>query len=134
MAKTTGYDTPIMLTKTQKQLLAEFGLPMDFEHLTDDQYFAIDKRMSNEMMTKGTNDSGDGLNDYGELCKSVIIALPDDLVKQRTLQNAKRSSEAKPRLSPQQFPRSKSSQHPKSIHPQRPHTGKSIGSKVAEDG
>lgn len=51
---------------------------MDFEHLTDDQHFAIDKRMSNEMMTKGINDSGDGLNDYGELCESVIIALPDD--------------------------------------------------------
>lgn len=57
---------------------------MDFEHLTDEQYFAIDERMSNEMMTKGINDSGDGLNDYGELCESVIIALPDDPVKQRT--------------------------------------------------
>lgn len=81
MAKRTRYDTPIMLTKTQKQLLAEFGLPIDFEHLTDEQYFAIDERMSNEMMTKGINDSGDGLNDYGELCESVIIALPDDPVK-----------------------------------------------------
>lgn len=30
------------------------------------------------MMTKGINDSGDGLSDYGELCRSVIIALPDD--------------------------------------------------------
>lgn len=78
MAKRTRYDTPIMLTKRQKQLLAEFGLPMDFEQLTDDQHFAIDKRMSNEMMTKGINDSGDGLNDYGKLCESVIIALPDD--------------------------------------------------------
>lgn len=78
MAKTTGYDTPIMLTKRQEQLLVEFGLPIDFEHLTDEQYFAIDERMSNEMMTKGVNDSGDGPNDYGELCESVIIALPDD--------------------------------------------------------
>lgn len=78
MAKTTRYDTPIMLTKRQKQLLAEFGLPIDFEHLTDDQYFAVDERMSNEMMTKGINDSGDGLNDYGKLCESAIIALPDD--------------------------------------------------------
>lgn len=84
MAKTTGYDTPTTLTKRQEQLLTEFGLPIDFEHLTDEQYFAIDERMSNEMMTKGINDSGDGLNDYGELCESVIIALPDDPVKQRT--------------------------------------------------
>ena len=78
MAKTTRYDTPIMLTKRQKQLLAEFGLSTDFEHLADEQYFAIDERMSNEMMTKGINDNGDDLNDYGKLCESVIIALPDD--------------------------------------------------------
>lgn len=78
MAKTTRYDTPTMLTKRQKQLLAEFGLPMDFGHLTNDQYFAIDKRMSNETMTKGINDNGDDFNDYGKLCESVIIALPDD--------------------------------------------------------
>lgn len=84
MAKTTGYDTSTTLTTRQEQLLTEFGLPIDFEHLTDKQYFAIDERMSNEMMTRGINDSGDGLNDYGELCESVIIALPDDPVKQRT--------------------------------------------------
>lgn len=84
MAKTTGYDTPTTLTTRQEQLLTEFGLPIDFEHLTDKQYFAIDERMSNEMMTRGINDSGDGLNDYGELCESVIIALPDDPVKQQT--------------------------------------------------
>lgn len=78
MAKTTRYDTPITLTKRQAQVFTEFGLPIDFEHLTDEQYFAIDKRMSLEMMTKGINDSGDGLNDYGKLCESVIIALPDD--------------------------------------------------------
>ena len=78
MAKTTRYDAPITLTNRQKQLLAEFELPIDFENLTDDQYFAIDERMSIEMMTKGINDSGDGLNDYGELCRNVIVALPDD--------------------------------------------------------
>lgn len=78
MAKTTRYDTPIMLTKRQKQLLAEFGLSTDFEHLTDEQYFAIDEHMSLEMMTKGINDNGDDLNDYGKLCESVIIALPGD--------------------------------------------------------
>ena len=78
MAKPTRYDTPIMLTKCQKQLLAEFGLSTDFEHLTDEQYFAIDERMSSEMMTKGINNIGDDLNDYGELCRSVIIALPND--------------------------------------------------------
>lgn len=78
MAETTRYGTPVALTKYQKQLLTEFGLSTDFEHLADEQYFAIDERMSNEMMTKGINASGDGLNDYGKLCESVIIALPDD--------------------------------------------------------
>lgn len=78
MAKTTRYDMPAALTKCQKQLLIEFGLSTDFEHLTDEQYFAIDERMSNEMMTKGINDNGDDLNDYGKLCESVIMALPGD--------------------------------------------------------
>ncbi len=80
MAKTTECDTPTTLTKRQEQLLTEFGLPTDFEHLTDEQYFIIDERMSLEMTTKGIDDSGDDLNDYGKLCESAIIALPDDLL------------------------------------------------------
>ncbi len=63
------------LTKRQKELLSTFGLPDDFENLTDEQYFAIDERMSDEMQLHGLAD--DGLNDYGELCESVILALPE---------------------------------------------------------
>ena len=66
----------VNLTQRQKDLLDGFGLPIDFEALTDEQYFAIDERMSSEMQLKGLAD--DGLNEYGELCESVILALPDD--------------------------------------------------------
>lgn len=66
----------VELTQRQKDLLAGFGLPTDFESLTDEQYLAIDGRMSSEMQLKGLAD--DGLNEYGELCESVILALPDD--------------------------------------------------------
>ncbi len=66
----------VNLTQRQKDLLAGFGLPIDFEALTDEQYFAIDERMSSEMQLKGLTD--DGLNEYGELCESVILALPED--------------------------------------------------------
>lgn len=63
------------LTKPQKELLSCLGLPCDFERLTDEQYFEIDDRMSQEMQLKGLSD--DGLNDYGRLCESVILALPE---------------------------------------------------------
>lgn len=64
------------LTDRQKDLLISFGLPTDFEALTDDGYFAIEERMSDEMQLRGLSD--DGLNDYGRLCESVILALPED--------------------------------------------------------
>ena len=63
------------LTKRQRELLSSFDLPDDFSNLTDEQYFAIDERVSNEMQLHGLAD--DGLNDYGKLCESVILALPD---------------------------------------------------------
>ena len=56
-------------------MLSSFDLPDDFSRLTDEQYFAIDERMSDEMQLHGL--AGDGLNDYGKLCESVILALPD---------------------------------------------------------
>lgn len=66
------------LTKEQSDLLGKFGLPTDFSSLTDDEYFAIDGKMSDELQLHGLNDAGDGLNAYGELCRSVIVALPDE--------------------------------------------------------
>lgn len=76
MAWTNRNGESVSLTNRQKELLSSFDLPTDFEGLTDDEYFAIDERMSDEMQLHGLAD--DGLNDYGELCESVILALPDD--------------------------------------------------------
>lgn len=76
MAWTNRNGESVSLTNSQKELLSSFGLPTDFDGLTDEQYFAIDERMSDEMQLHGLAD--DGLNDYGKLCESVILALPDD--------------------------------------------------------
>ncbi len=76
MAWTNRNGEAVSLTHRQKELLSSFDLPVDFEGLTDEQYFAIDDRMSEEMQLNGLAD--DGLNDYGKLCESVILALPDD--------------------------------------------------------
>lgn len=75
MAWTNRNGEVVSLTSRQKELLLSFGFPDDFERLTDEQYFAIDERMSNEMQLKGLSD--DGLNDYGKLCESLILALPE---------------------------------------------------------
>lgn len=75
MAWTNRNGEVVSLTSRQKELLLSFGFPDDFERLTDEQYFAIDERMSNEMQLKGL--SGGGLNDYGKLCESLILALPE---------------------------------------------------------
>lgn len=75
MVWTNRNGEPTSLTNRQKELLLRFGLPTDFESLTDGEYFAIDEQMSDEMQLRGLAD--DGLNDYGKLCESVILALPD---------------------------------------------------------
>lgn len=66
------------LTREQMNLLLRLGLPTDFQNLTDEQYFAVDDKVSEEMLLHGLNEAGDGLNEYGELCRSVIVSLPDD--------------------------------------------------------
>lgn len=66
------------LTREQTDLLHRLGLPTDFRDLTDEQYFAVDDKVSEEMLLHGLNEAGDGLNEYGELCCSVIVSLPDD--------------------------------------------------------
>lgn len=72
------YGSPVSLLDEQQSLLEKFGLPTDFSNLSDDQYFAVDDKMTDELQTYGINDAGDGLNEYGELCLSVIESLPDD--------------------------------------------------------
>lgn len=66
------------LTDRQIALLDRLNLPTDFSNLTDDQYFKIDDVLSSEYQRHGINAAGNGLNDYGELCVSIITALPDD--------------------------------------------------------
>lgn len=72
------YGDPVSLTGEQMGLLEKLGLPTDFSNLSDDQYFEIDDKVTEEMQLHGINDAGDGLNEYGELCRSVIVAMPDD--------------------------------------------------------
>lgn len=72
------YGDPVSLSGEQRRLLEIFGLPSDFSALSDEQYFAIDDKMTEEMQLHGINDAGNGLNEYGELCRSVIVSLPDD--------------------------------------------------------
>lgn len=38
---------------------------------------AIEDALADEMQTNGLNDVGDGLNECGELCRSIIVAMPD---------------------------------------------------------
>lgn len=66
------------LTEKQANLLLRLGLPTDFQNLSDEQYFAVDDKMSEELQLHGLNEAGDGLNEYGELCRSIIVSLPDN--------------------------------------------------------
>lgn len=65
------------LIEAQENLLRTLGLPLAFEYLDDDQLMRIEDVLSYEMQTHGINEEGNGLNNYGELCRSCIIALPD---------------------------------------------------------
>ena len=66
------------MTKAQNDILKNLGLPINFTGLDDDAMIAIEDALHHEMMYRGVNDAGDGLNDYGELVRSVIVSLPDD--------------------------------------------------------
>lgn len=65
------------LSNNQTELLEKLGLPTDFANLPDESLDNIEDALSAEMQLHGLNEQGDGLNEYGELCRSVIIALPD---------------------------------------------------------
>ena len=66
------------MSDEQKDLLEKLGLPTDFSGLSDDQYLDAEDMLGDEMQTRGINANGDGLNDYGKLCRSVIIAMQAD--------------------------------------------------------
>lgn len=60
----------------QLELMKSLGLATDVDELDDGQLMVIEDRLAEEMQLRGLNAEGDGLNSHGELCKSVIEALP----------------------------------------------------------
>ena len=65
------------LDEKQGALLDALGLPRQFENLDDESLMRIEDVLADEMQLHGLNGAGDGLSEYGELCRSVIVALPD---------------------------------------------------------
>jgi hypothetical protein len=64
------------LNDRQTALLRAMGLPTSFDGMKDDGLMAIEDALADEMQRHGLNDAGDGLNERGELCRSIIEAIP----------------------------------------------------------
>ena len=65
------------LTEKEKELLRKFNLPTDFRNLEDDEYFRIGDFLFDEMMSKGRDDSGNELNEYGLVVDEIIAKLTE---------------------------------------------------------
>lgn len=69
--------------EAQKELLESLGVPASYEELKriaerdSDEYLRHYEAIEDIMLYKGVNDTGDGLNEYGELCHSVLVAIAD---------------------------------------------------------
>lgn len=66
------------MNEAQKELLESLGLPVSFAGLDDDELIRIEETLADALQWQGINDAGDGLNEYGELCRSIIVSMPDD--------------------------------------------------------
>lgn len=66
------------MNEAQKELLESLGLPVSFAGLDDDELIRIEETLADALQWQGINDAGDGLNEYGELCRSIIVSIPDD--------------------------------------------------------
>lgn len=66
------------MNEAQKELLKSLGLPVSFAGLDDDELIRIEETLADALQWQGINDAGDGLNEYGELCRSIIVSMPDD--------------------------------------------------------
>lgn len=66
------------MAEAQKELLESLGLPVSFAGLDDDELIRIENKLADALQWQGINDAGDGLNEYGELCRSIIVSIPDD--------------------------------------------------------
>lgn len=60
------------LNKNQIDLMNKLDLPYDFASLSDDIFFSVSDRLEDEMQLNGLNATGDGLNEYGSLCRSIL--------------------------------------------------------------
>ena len=60
------------LNKNQIDLMNKLEVPYDFANLSDDVFFSVSDKLEEELQLNGLNDTGDGLNEYGSLCKSVL--------------------------------------------------------------
>lgn len=65
------------MTEKQKELMRSLGLATEFGSVNDEQLIMIENKLSDEIQFRGINVSGDGLNEYGELCLAIIKSLPD---------------------------------------------------------
>ena len=63
------------LSDEQKNVMEGLGLPTEVDGLSDARLDAIEDALSDAMQRRGINDAGDGLNEYGEICRSIITAL-----------------------------------------------------------
>jgi hypothetical protein len=66
------------MNEAQRELLESLGLPVSFAGLDDDELIRIEETLADELQMRGINEAGDGLNEYGELCRSIIVSIPDD--------------------------------------------------------
>ena len=71
------------LNEEQRALLSSMGLPLSFEKMTDDVLMTIEDTLADEMQMHGLNEAGDGLNERGELCRSIIVAISDPFFLKR---------------------------------------------------
>lgn len=71
------------LNEKQTELLESLGVPASYEALKriaerdSDEYLRYYEAIEDSMLYKGVNDAGDGLNEYGELCHSILVAVAD---------------------------------------------------------
>ena len=66
------------MNEAQRELLESLGLPVSFAGLNDDELIRIEETLADELLMRGINETGNGLNEYGELCRSIIVSIPDD--------------------------------------------------------
>jgi hypothetical protein len=63
-----------MFNNKQKEFMKEIGISVNFDHLTDDDYIAIEETVS-EWLQKNGFDKGYNPTDDGLMCESILDEL-----------------------------------------------------------